>query len=112
MWKKQNQHPNCKEINCPPHNPIKDYEEDPGCYVLIRIDMQKKNIEIALCNYEHKITHIFIGKTAQSIYHTLFESEKQEPQAWFTNKEHIAYLGKELKKAEVALAGNTEYIQE
>ncbi len=112
MWKKQNQHPNCQTINCPAHNPIKDYEQDPGCYALIRIDSEKMNIEIAICNYEHQITHIFIGQTAQSIYHTLFESEKSQSQPWFTNKEHIAYLGKELKKAELALQNNSEYIQE
>ena len=39
--------------------------------------------------------------------------EKKSGNAWFKDKGHIAYLGKELKKAEWALvAGNAGYVQE
>ncbi len=43
----------------------------------------------------------------------LHGSKTKRNQKWFTVKQHIAYLGKELKKAEIALAlGNTGYYQQ
>jgi len=47
------------------------------------------------------------------LYHHIFECEKKEGTQWFIDKDHIAYLGKEFKKAElVLLVGDDSYVQE
>ena len=56
---------------------------------------------------------MFKGRRPQDLYDTIFRYENSNGLSWFTNKQHIAYLGKELKKAELALAmGNKGYYQE
>jgi hypothetical protein len=113
MWKKQSEHPNLKRIECPAHDPIQDWKPDPsGVYVLIRVSAERRVIELALCDREHKIFRIFTGKTCQDVYHAVFEEEKRSGAAWFQSPAHIAYLGKELKKAELALEHNQPYLQE
>jgi hypothetical protein len=113
VWKKQTLHPDCRELSCPSHDPIRDWRADPsGAYILIRADKEKKVIELAVCDREHRIVRIFSGKKCEDIYHTIFQEEKLAGAEWFQIKEHIAYLGKELKKAELSLAQNTNYLQE
>ena len=100
-------------ITCKPYDDYKDHKNDSGCYVLIRVDFEFYEIQVAVCNYKHEILRMFKGKRAQDIYSALFEYEKQHKLNWFTEKQHAAYLGKELKKAELALAlGNSGYYQE
>ncbi|PIO00263.1 hypothetical protein COT72_00980 [archaeon CG10_big_fil_rev_8_21_14_0_10_43_11] len=100
-------------IECVPYDTYKDFTLDKGCYVLIKVDFEYHELQVAITNYEHEILKVFKGKRAQDVYHAIFEYEKQHKQEWFTQKEHVAYLGKELKKAEIALAlGNTGYYQE
>jgi len=70
-------------------------------------------IDVSICSKEHHIMKVFSGRKAQDVYHTIFQYEKKNKLEWFSDKEHIAYLGKELKKAEIALAlGNNAYFQE
>ena len=106
-------HPDFKVIECKPYDDYKDHKNDSGCYTLIRVDFEKYEIEVAIANYKHEILAIFKGKRAQDIYNAIFKHEKENNLQWFTEKQHMAYLGKELKKAEIALAlGNTGYYQE
>jgi hypothetical protein len=113
VWHKQSISPDLEVINCPVYDDIKDFQMEPtGFYVLIRIDPATKTIEVAICDKKHVIIKAFRGKKSQDIYHSIFAYEKKHQVEWFKNKDHIAYLGKELKKAEVALATNTEYWQE
>jgi hypothetical protein len=87
--------------------------EPSGFYVLIRVNLEVKCIELALCTKDHKIVKVFKGRKCQDIYFQIFEYEKKENAIWFKEKSHIAYVGKELKKAELALAtGNSAYFQE
>ena len=44
--------------------------------------------------------------------HLVFNYEEKNNLKWFNRKDHAAYLGKELKKAEIALILGTEYYQE
>ena len=89
-------------------------EMDPsGYWFLIRVNFRYGHIEAAACHNdgphpEHwldedettkKIKEIFIGQCAQDIYHHIFEKT-----TYVTSLTHAAYLGKELKKAEIALA--------
>ena len=100
-------------IACPSYDNYKDHKNDDGCYVLIKVDFEFSEIQVAVCNYTHEILVAFRGKKAQDIYSCIFDYEKKHNLSWFTEKQHTAYLGKELKKAEIALAlGNTGYFQE
>lgn len=113
-WAQQKLAKTCETINCPEYDPVKDFHRDAtGFYVLIKVNFATLRLETAVCNKEHEIVKIFNGRKAQDIYHAIFEYEKKHKILWFQDKSHIAYLGKELKKAEVALAiGNAAYFQE
>ncbi len=100
-------------INCKPYDDYKDHKNDDSCYVLIKVDFEFYEIQVAISNYQHEIIKVFKGKRPQDIYTAIFEYEKEHSLKWFSEKQHIAYLGKELKKAEIALAlGNNGYFQE
>lgn len=106
-------HKDFEVISCKPYDDYRDHKNDNGCYVLVKVDFEFSEIHIAICNYQHEILKVFKGKRAQDIYAAIFDYEKQNNLQWFTEKQHVAYLGKELKKAEIALAlGNNGYYQE
>lgn len=113
VWHKQSVSPDLKIVKCPVHDPIKDFRRDPtGAYVLVRCDKASGLIEVAVCDKKHTITHAFRGRGAQDLYCAIFEYEKKHGLKWFSRKDHAAYLGKELKKAEHALSGHGDYVQE
>ena len=114
VWQKQSMGPGCTTIDCPVYDPYKDFRRDPsGFYVLIRPDFSGMNIEVAVCDKNHTIVRIFRGRRAQDVYEGIFQYEKKHRLTWFKDKGHVAYLGKELKKAELALAlGQNNYFQE
>lgn len=99
-------------IECHSLDPYKDFKTDLGCYVLIKVLFDKLQISVAICNYKHEILKEFRGKRAQDIWSSIFNYEEKNGLKWFNRKDHIAYLGKELKKAEIALILGTEYYQE
>jgi len=106
-------HKDFEVIICKPYDDYKDFKGDPGCYVLIKVSFEFYEIQVAICNQEHEILKVFKGRRAQDLYDTIFKYEEENGFKWFTVKQHIAYLGKELKKAELALAlGNSSYYQE
>ena len=113
-WASQQLDKDCEVIDCREYDPMKDFNRDPsGCYVLIKVNFATSRIEVAVCNKDHKIVRIFSGRKAQDIYHQIFQHEKKHNVRWFEDKGHAAYLGKELKKAELALVmGNSAYFQE
>lgn len=114
IWQKQSMAPHCETIDCSVYDDIKDFRRDPsGCYVLIRPDYAKKKIEVAICDKKHQIQMIFRGKKAQDLYEGIFQYEKKHSKRWFKSMGHAAYLGKELKKAEIAIhSGSENYCQE
>ena len=70
-------------------------------------------IEVAVCDKRHVIVKVFRGAKAQDVYEGIFQYEKKHSLTWFKSKGHCAYIGKELKKAELALAlGQNNYFQE
>lgn len=109
----QKEDANCELIRCAPYDTYKDFKMDPsGHYVLIRPNFEYLRLDVAICSKDHCIMKIFSGSRAQDIYHAILQYEKKNNLAWFLEKEHIAYLGKELKKAEIALSlGNSAYFQ-
>lgn len=87
---------------------------DPsGFYVVITVDFSSGLIQVIVkSDIENLGVATFRGTQAQNIYHEVFEHEKKHGLQWFQEKTHIAYLGKELKKAEMALALGSQYYQE
>ena len=113
VWHKQVIAPDLSMMECPVYDSIKNFHRDPtGAYVLIRCDTHTSTIEVAICDKKHTLTHSFRGQKAQDLYFFIFEYEKKNKHRWFSRKDHIAYLGKELKKAENALLKNEAYVQE
>lgn len=113
VWHKQVISPNLEIINCPDYDPIKNFHRDlTGVYVLIRCDVENSLIEVAICDKKHTVIKVFRGRKAQDLYYTIFEYEKKHKVLWFSRKDHVAYLGKELKKCESALLGKEPYVQE
>ena len=94
------------------YDDYKDYKGDKGCYVLIRIYWDTHDIGVAVCDYQHTILKEFRGRRAQDIYTAIFKFSEQHDKNWFKVLDHAAYLGKELKKAEICLALGVEYVQE
>jgi len=113
-FSKQTIDENCESIDCPAHDTYKDFKRDPtGCYVLVKVNKGEGHIEVALCNKNHHIMKVFKGSTPQQIYHHIFKYEKSQKHEWFKEKDHMAYLGKELARAELMLNSKIpEYLQE
>ncbi len=114
IWHKQTVASDCVTIDCPVFDHIKDFRRDPtGYYLLIRVDYPRKRIEVAVCDGKHNIVRIFRGKAPVDVYEGIFRYEKRHRKRWFLDKGHAAYLGKELRKAQIAIeSGSNDYIQE
>lgn len=97
--------PELKVIDCQPFDDLRDFVMDE-CYVLIRVDSVKWTIELAVCNRDHVIVMVFRGRRCQDIYHELFKHD------YIKLPDHMAYIGKELKKAEWSLVTQFPYYQE
>ena len=80
---------------------------DKAGYFLIRLDKDKKNIEVAFCNEKNKIILKVTGEKPIDIYQTILNKESLN-----IRKDHAAYLGRELQKAYLALKNNLEYVQD
>ena len=95
----------CKEID------LNSQEMDlSGFYVLIKVDFVTRRIGVRVEDQEHHEWETFWGRQAQDIYYAILSHNMALK--WFTSLIHAAYLGKELKKAEIALATGGSYYQE
>ena len=113
IWKDQAKADDCQMIECS-YDTYDDFRRDPsGIYVLIKPNFATYKLEVAICDKDHKIIRVFSGQKPQDVYFGILEYEKKHRLKWFTDPVHVAYLGKELKKAEIALVtGNESYFQE
>ena len=93
------------------YDSYKDFRMD-NCYVLIKVYHDTHEIGLAVCSNEHIILKEFRGRIAQEIYVPLMYYIQKNNTHWFERYDHWAYIGKELKKAEIALGLSIEYIQE
>ena len=84
--------------------------DESGHYLLIKVDFVTRRIGVRLCDKWHNECEVFWGRQCQDIYHEILN--RVDSDKWFRDKTHIAYLGKELKKAEIALATGGSYYQE
>ena len=88
------------------HDEHADWKQDERGYLLIRVDTEKKVIEVAHCTNEHIITKMITGTKADEIYHTIIRLQL------ISRMDHASYLGTELKKAEISLKTGVPYVQE
>lgn len=110
--KKQGLSKHFKIIKSKKWDGIRDFVFDNGRYMFLKNYKKTKEIGVAICDYKHTISMEFRGKRAQDIYQTIFDYSIKHNKNWFTRLDHAAYLGKELKKAEICLAEGKEYVQE
>jgi ferredoxin len=88
------------------YDDAKEFVMDKG-YFLIRLDREKKNIEVAYCDEKNKVVLKVTGNKPIDIYQTIINKESLP-----LRKDHAAYLGRELQKAYTALQNNLEYVQD
>ena len=104
-------------IECPPIDRDSMEMDDSGYWFLIRPNFRYGTIEVAICHKDHSqpledenkhIKEIYWGRSAQDIYHKILRETE-----YVNFLTHAAYLGKELKKAELALVlGIQKFYQE
>ncbi len=93
-----------KQIPVKKHN--SRLEIDAAGYFLIRLNREKKLIEVAFCTNDHVARLQFNGFNAMDLCKTIADTIKLEEPA------HSMYLGRELQRAEDCLKNNSEYIQD
>ena len=71
---------------------------DTKGYFLIRVKRETGEIEAGFCRKGNVVEKIIIGNSPEAICYTILRK------GLVSSQEHAAYLGKELKKAEVCLA--------
>ena len=82
------------------------WHQDPKGFFLIKPNYKDKTIRVGFCTNDHVLKYEIIGKRAQEIYHTIAKLKL------VSLHEHAAYLGKELKKVELAIKHNLKYVQD
>ena len=82
------------------------WNQDPRGFFLIKPDYKDKAIHVGFCTNDCILRYEIIGKRPQEIYNTI---AKMGLVSLF---EHASYLGKELKKAELAIKHNLKYVQD
>lgn len=88
------------------YDDLKEFMMDPLGYFLIRVNTEKKLIEVALCRELNKVEVIVTGKKPLEIYQTIIKH------GLVSRLDHAAYLGRELQKAYIALIHGLKYVQD
>ncbi len=79
---------------------------DKAGYFVIIPQPDRKIITVEHYSYDNKLLRVIEGEDAKSIYMTIINN------GWVTELSHAAYLGAELKKAELSLKLGFKYIQD
>ena len=82
------------------------WKQDPKGYFLIKPNYEDGTIHAGYCTNDNVMKYEIVGKRAQAIYHTIAQKEL------VSLFEHASYLGKELKKAELAIKYKLKYVQD
>lgn len=104
-------------LECPKIDRDQVDMDTSGYWFLIRPNFEQGVIECAACckdsSKPKNIYQIYYGRCAQDIYHYILNVNPLEGIQFATSMTHAAYLGKELKKCEIALAlGLKDFYQE
>lgn len=96
---------NYKLIEEPPYDNIKDWVMDKLGWFLIKVEDNK--IHCAFSNTKKQILFSIKATRPQQIYHYICNILKLE-----LRPDHLAYLGKELDKAQWCIEKDYEYVQD
>jgi len=80
--------------------------QDPKGFFLIKPNYKNKAIHVGYCTNDNVLRYEIIGKRAQEVYHTIARL------GLVSLFEHASYLGKELKKVELAIKYKLKYVQD
>jgi len=83
---------------------IPEFKADPKGHFNIFIDLEKK--EIIVAHFKDKYDYIFEGSNAESLVKKILAKDL------VSTRQHAAYLGREIQKAEVFLKLNKGYVQD
>lgn len=83
-----------------------DYLEDELGYFVVEIDRERGRIEVSFFDEEGKLNRKFEGENATDLRKRIIKNEI------VSLKEHAAYLGEQLARAEYALKNGTEFDQD
>ncbi len=95
----------CKTIEAS-YVSAKEWKMDPEGYFLIRVNKETGNLEVGLCKKDNVIEIKIVGDSAEKICNTVLRENITQ------NTQHIAYLGAELARAEVARELKLPYVQD
>ncbi|HLC65118.1 MAG TPA: DUF4346 domain-containing protein [Candidatus Nanoarchaeia archaeon] len=84
----------------------RNWKPDPKGYFLIKVNREKKRIEVGYVTGKHRLTTKFTGNNAEELFYVILDK------GLVSLLSHAAYLGKELAKAEIALKTNKKYHQD
>ena len=83
-----------------------DWEYDPAGYFVISVDRQSARLLVAHHDQRHRLLRTIEGTTAKAVSQTIVRLTLA------TLPAHLAYLGRELTKAELALRNSLHYEQD
>ncbi len=88
------------------YDDLREFVMDKKGYFLIRVNKEKKRVEVGHCGELNKVDVMVYGTNPLEIYMTIIKKGLVE------NMGHAAYLGREIQKACIALKHNLEYVQD
>lgn len=94
------------EVISAEYDDLKEFVMDPYGYFLIRIDPEKKVIEVGLCRELNTVVVKVVGRKPLEIYQTIIKK------GLLSRFDHAAYLGRELQKAYLALQKGIAFVQD
>lgn len=89
-----------------PARPYRLAERDPAGFFVIFVDVAKQRLLVEHYGNDGQLRHRLVGPDSESLCSTLIEGQL------VTRADHSAYLGRELMKAEIALAHHLHYRQD
>ncbi len=88
------------------YNSRKEFRLDPAGYFILKVFYTKELIGARFCSNDHIPKYDFVGKNAEEIYATIVRMKITH------NMMHLAYIGHELHKAEVAMKLHLNFVQD
>ena len=88
------------------YDDLKEFTMDKKGYFLIRVNREKKRVEVGHCKERNEVDVMFYGDTALELYMTIIKK------GLVTELGHAAYLGREIEKACLALKYHLNYVQD
>ena len=88
------------------YDDMKEFVLDKKGYFLIRVNREKKRVELGHCNSRNEVDIMFYGDNPLELYMTIIKS------GLVSELGHAAYLGREVEKACLALKYNLDYVQD